>query len=542
MKVTRMGGGVVVAFVLAACHGSITVGSGAGSPSTGGGTATGGRPVPAPAPLPHAPPPSTPPTPPTPAVTPPTPTPTTPASAQGPHQAGRLRRLTLRQTPPPTVTNTTVKRDASALTRFRQRTPAPCGPLEVAPGVIVHTDCVKYQPLTKAKFVSPLKRLGLLKRGRLTTDLDSVGGGMPKPSNVGDAPLPDTVDHRVDGTEGPVKDQDVVGSCTGFSLSTVVDNAIRRLNKADVISSMHIWSHYGYPNMSTAGDSNIQKPLAIWADWPYDPKLACRMYSGSNQFSCGQEFDPNVQQNSVSSDPAVQQQIKDADAKGKYKITNITRIYDGSGPPDTDALAGVLATGKDIWTAFTINNAAWGSRGASSGEIPDYDEGPGGGHAVVIAGYRTKNGTRQFLIHNSWTEKWGGPEKGYAWLSEKMVKQSLRDAYTIAITDLTAPPPPPPPPDPKADGTCQAGYAKLPGDATCYKSCKADADCGAGSSCSQATVCLQDNPLTDDDCADDELVDDVTKRCATMCPDDTRPHGGKCTGDGTGGGLPPKKR
>jgi hypothetical protein len=42
------------------------------------------------------------------------------------------------------------------------------------------------------------------------------------------------------------------------------------------------------------------------------------------------------------------------------------------------------------------------------------------------------------------------------------------------------------------------------------------------------------NALTDDDCGENELVDSVTGQCAAMCPDDSRPANGKCTG-GTGG-------
>jgi hypothetical protein len=36
------------------------------------------------------------------------------------------------------------------------------------------------------------------------------------------------------------------------------------------------------------------------------------------------------------------------------------------------------------------------------------------------------------------------------------------------------------------------------------------------------------SPLTDDDCGEDQLVDSVTKKCAKMCPDDSRPANGKC--------------
>ena len=76
------------------------------------------------------------------------------------------------------------------------------------------------------------------RRGRGTARLR--GGAAKRP-----AALPDAVDHRNDGTEGPVKDQGQVGACTAFSLSTAMDNAIRRQNGSDTTSTLHIWSHYG---------------------------------------------------------------------------------------------------------------------------------------------------------------------------------------------------------------------------------------------------------------------------------------------------------
>lgn len=48
-----------------------------------------------------------------------------------------------------------------------------------------------------------------------------------------------------------------------------------------------------------------------------------------------------------------------------------------------------------------------------------------------------------------------------------------------------------------------------------------------------------DNVLSDDDCANDELVDAVTKKCAKMCPDGSRPRNGQCAS--TPDPIPPSK-
>src|SRR5262249_52442674 len=161
-------------------------------------------------------------------------------------------------------------------------------------------------------------------------------------------------------------------------------------------------------------------------DWPYDEPLACRMYTGNNQFACGSHYRPPVQPNTVSNDAAVQQKIKDMDGKGKWKITSISRIWSRSADDNVQAVKTALASGKDVWSAFMIDMDAWGMRGASDGIIDDYGDGESG-HAVVVSGYRTRNGRGEFLIHNSWDTDWGGPEKGYAWLGEPQFRNNLMD-------------------------------------------------------------------------------------------------------------------
>ncbi|MBV9946656.1 MAG: hypothetical protein JOZ69_07400 [Myxococcales bacterium] len=151
-----------------------------------------------------------------------------------------------------------------------------CGPREVPPGSghWIHLDCNLHLALTKARPFSP-RKISLALHGQLRLDTP-VGDPYLAPAPPGTAAattsaaidraaaavLPGAVDHRTDGTEGPVGDQGQVGACTAFSLASAMDNAIRRQNKPDVISPLHLWSHYGIPVMQNAGDGNIDKPVA----------------------------------------------------------------------------------------------------------------------------------------------------------------------------------------------------------------------------------------------------------------------------------------
>jgi hypothetical protein len=132
-----------------------------------------------------------------------------------------------------------------------------------------------------------------------------------------------------------------------------------------------------------------------------------------------------------------------------------------------------------------IDEQAWYH--PASATIPDYTvppdaiaNGTGEGHGVSFAGYDWSSGTLRFLLHNSWGETWG--DQGYAWISEAMVQKYLQQAYKVTVEDLTSPP-------------------ARPG---------------------------EPNALTDDDCPEDQLVDSVNGRCASICAGDVRQADGKC--------------
>lgn len=389
--------------------------------------------------------------------------------------------------------------------RLRMKPGRRCGPHESSPGHWIHIDCNKYSLPRRVVAANPRKN-NLMMEGKLLL-YTSIKGA-----------LPSAVDHRNDGTEGPIKDQGQVGSCTAFSLSSAMDNGIRRQNRQDTTSSLHVWSHYGTPDMGAAGDGNVGKDIATWPQWPYDERLACELDTTGD---CGPYSPPTGDPNS---DSALQSKIKAADAEGNW----IIREYDQIGS-DPNSIATMLASGADVWFAMQIGDS-WMSPNPDH-TISDWtDDSIDGGHAVLFAGYRLVNGKRQFLVHNSWGTSWG--DNGFAWISEAMVTAYLEGAYKVVVEARSgpnpAPPAPPGPPHlviviptappqpspPPAPTPTQPNPPTPPQPPT--------------------PPPPQPNPsqLTDDDCGANELVDSVTGQCAQMCPDDSRPANGQCPSTG----------
>ncbi len=343
-----------------------------------------------------------------------------------------------------------------------------CGPNEVAPGEYVKLDCQPYaQVLGAAREVFDPAKLDLLARGLLHVSPQTA----PPPAG-GREGLPLEVDHRALGLEGPVKDQGLVGNCSAFSLSSVIDNAILRLRRSDVISPEHIWAHYGNGDMGSAGDSNLNKAIALNQTWPYSPKQACELVRDPND-ECGQLL--GVTPNSAASDATLQAQYRNAEQSGAYRITAIERVTQRPSV-NIDAIAAVLATGADVWAGFDVDVASWKSTSHANNVIRDWAT-PNSGHAVALAGYRQApgGGGKQFLVHNSWSGRWG--DNGFAWLNEAMVRAHIQVAYKVTVVD------------PRGGRT---------GGQT-------DDECGAGS-----------------------LVDGVTGACAPSCPGGARRLAGQC--------------
>ena len=301
-----------------------------------------------------------------------------------------------------------------------------CGANEVAPGEYVKLDCHPYaQVLSAVQDVFDPAKLELLSRGMLHV---SPQAPVPTPQG-GREGMPGDVDHRTQALEGPVKDQGLVGNCSAFSLSSVMDNAVLRMHRSDVIAPEHLWAHYGNSDMGTAGDSNLHKAIALNQTWPYSARQACELVRDPSD-ECGRLL--GVTPGSASSDTVLQTQFRQAEGSGAYRITSIERITQKPSI-NVDAIATVLATGADVWVGFDVDVSSWKSMAQANGVIRDWGT-ANAGHAVALAGYRQApgGGGRQFLVHNSWGGRWG--DHGFAWVNEAMVRQHLQVAYRVNVS------------------------------------------------------------------------------------------------------------
>ncbi len=353
-------------------------------------------------------------------------------------------------------------------------------PKEVADGVFVHIDCFPYRRVSIAVQHATALKLGLMRLGRFRGQRLAPAPGTargtapagatsaPAPASPGaQAPLPDLVDHRLNGTEGPVKDQGDVGACTAFALSSVIDNSLRRANLNVTTSPEHVWGHYATPTMEDAASGNLNKGLTTFDALPYSGREACELTHDATD-DCGQTY--GVLPNTAVVDLPLEQRLRIADQSNGHRAVGFEEL--DVSPPNIDEIVATLASGADVWSAFNIDSSVWVNRQMQSFVIPDWSQ-PDGGHAVALAGYRRVSGGLQFLVHNSWGASWG--DGGYAWISQAMVQKWLQLAYKVR-TDV--------------DGASP--------------------------------------PSTDEDCPGDQVIDTVTNQCVGVCPDQSRPANGQC--------------
>jgi hypothetical protein len=247
--------------------------------------------------------------------------------------------------------------------------------------------------------------------------------------------LPTHIDLRAHGLSGPTKDQAMVGACAGFAMSTVMDNAARRVGRVDVVAPLHVFSKYA--NRSGFSEALLHQPITVEPVWPYDPARACRLAAGGLEASCGQHY--GVQPASGYNDPYLMGERSRADHNGRWRIDRYEEI--ATEPVDLDQLALIVASGEAIWVSIRFHRPAWQVLSGGGDQLPYYPASDtGGAHAVTIEGYRAGPVGRDFLIHNSWGRDWG--RGGFAWINERMVATHLLYAYRARVVDATMVPVP----------------------------------------------------------------------------------------------------
>lgn len=160
-----------------------------------------------------------------------------------------------------------------------------------------------------------------------------------------DVSLPAVVDHRTDGTEGPVRDQGESPACTAFSMTSAVEHAVNRYVKTPIrLSVMEVWARYHTSNMARADMGNISKSIAQDSDWPYSDRVATSWLSpdlcqtwGLPTSQCGRPVDDS--------------KLATVERRGIAEIDDIARLSD---PRDSNAIKMKIAAGQDVWIGLHV--------------------------------------------------------------------------------------------------------------------------------------------------------------------------------------------
>ncbi|MFO0658249.1 MAG: AAA family ATPase [Polyangiaceae bacterium] len=290
-----------------------------------------------------------------------------------------------------------------------------CAPVQVAPNVWI-------TPLCGNRFIPSVPF------GSPTSVVAPVSPASPSLSTRAfETPagnLPIAVDLRASGLDGPVKNQQMTGVCWSFAVSTLMENALRRSRRGEVMAPLHIVASGIWDEIFTKGRSD--RDLTLENSWPYDPVKACEL--NENDEGCEQAY--HVKSGSWRADPNLSREVEIANQHGVFRISKMQSL--SVKPANTDQLASILASGQAIYAGFDFNRDAWSYRNLQGGVIPDYPVADGGaGHGVALVGYRATPTGRQFLIHNSWGPDWG--QQGYAWISDAMIRQHVHRAFTLEV-------------------------------------------------------------------------------------------------------------
>ncbi|HEY3821684.1 MAG TPA: C1 family peptidase [Polyangiaceae bacterium] len=237
--------------------------------------------------------------------------------------------------------------------------------------------------------------------------------------------LPAVVDHRVEGTEGPVRDQSNAPACTAFATAAAIDHALARWGGGNPsVSVMQIWARYHAPEVTTSLTANVGQKLGPEQQWPYSAPEAiswvpCKEYPRPPREGCNHPVD--------------QARARSVAASVVGEFTEVEYI---GGSADPLVLQAKLAAGQDVMVTIEPPSAFVPKGKAGSRYVPDYERsaGPGTGHTMVIAGYAHFAHGTYFLLHNSWGTGWG--DGGYAWIHETTLRRWSLELVAIDAEPL----------------------------------------------------------------------------------------------------------
>jgi hypothetical protein len=259
--------------------------------------------------------------------------------------------------------------------------------------------------------------------------------------------LPSVVDHRKEGSEGPMRDQRTTPSCTAFSMAAGIDHALARwAAKLPAVSVMQIWSRYRSPAESTSIGSNLGLSLGPESEWPFDATTA------NGWMACPPRDPGQKPPRDGCGKPVDEAHLRQVEAHPIATLTRVEFVSVG----DLGALEEKLAAGQDVVVTLAVPDSFAPRGQAGARYVPHWSKpsAKDAGHAVVLAGYAALAHGTYFLMHNSWGAAWG--DGGYAWLHEASLKAWGREALVLDAEPASVGARPP---RARGEGTCPVDTA-----------------------------------------------------------------------------------
>jgi hypothetical protein len=251
--------------------------------------------------------------------------------------------------------------------------------------------------------------------------------------------LPKIVDHRADGTEGPIRKQGGP-QCTAFAFTAALDHAYARwAGTPGAFSVMQVWARYHQLQEHAAAESNVGDSLANESDWPYNAAEANSwMHCSKNKKEGPNEHDKDEHKGKEEhkdkehkedhgcGKPADEEKLKALNAHAVAEITQVEVIPTS----ELEVLREKIAGGQDVTVAVKL--PSFNTAGEPGAKYIVGNSGaakPKGGHQILLAGYAMTPNGNYYLVHNSWGTKWG--DGGYAWLHEDLLKAHWLDKIMV---------------------------------------------------------------------------------------------------------------
>jgi hypothetical protein len=240
----------------------------------------------------------------------------------------------------------------------------------------------------------------------------------------GAAPLPAAHDL---GPIPPRKDQGQSSSCTAHSLSVAIALACASAGAPCVDPSPHVlYSLSGRPVPLADNGRLLQDVWDAAAAFGLAPQKGPAPDGRNSDVTSPVDVPDHVELANVNVDATDEEIAEAAKCRPKLSLSTINPFAQNV---ELQVQAALVA-GQPLWVSALVGGAF---QSLTQGQdAQPASQGPGSGyHALVIAGYRTRNGVVEYRVINSWGEAWD--EQGECWASGAWLR-ACAEIHAIGVS------------------------------------------------------------------------------------------------------------